>query len=238
MTNYDGAFAALEMTVDKSRIEDETMIVTGKIRGLSIRSDPRPAWGDGVGRMTVNEDNWHAVIALIDKPTVDGRIVTELTWGSDPIPLDELADNFDRKIVGYAHTVWQEGYKIHAAGRIAPPTPETPRERFEAEFGVITDERWQWLKEFLRDNYDCPKRHVEEGSDEDKREAAALYGLAENPALAVEDRVSSALKALAFYSRVQLDDEPPEAIEHLCSDLTVKDGVMEDCHCREYWANG
>lgn len=118
MTNYDGALACLEMTIDRSRIEDETMIVTGKILGLFIPSDPSPAWDDGVGRMTVNEDNWHAVIALINKPTVDGRIVTELTWGSDPIPLCELADNFDRKIVGYADTVWQEGHKVYASGKI------------------------------------------------------------------------------------------------------------------------
>src|SRR5690606_17725985 len=111
MTNYDGAFVVLEMTIDKCRIEDETPIVTGKILSLSIPSDPRPAWGDGVGRMTVNEDNWHAVIALINKPTTDGSIVAKLTWGSDPIPLRE-GDN--SKVVGYTHAIWQEGYKIHA----------------------------------------------------------------------------------------------------------------------------
>lgn len=72
----------------------------------------------------------------------------------------------------------------------------------------------------------------------DEHEAAAMYGIAENPNFPVEDRLACALKALQFYSQGQLDEEPPKAVEHLCSDLTVKDGAMEDCECREHWANG
>lgn len=30
----------------------------------------------------------------------------------------------------------------------------TPREEFETQFGLITDDQWQWLKEFTDRNYD------------------------------------------------------------------------------------
>ena len=39
------------------------------------------------------------------------------------------------------------------------PTGRTPRERFEGRFGPITDDQWQWLKEFVRD------QHLDDGRD-------------------------------------------------------------------------
>lgn len=46
-----------------------------------------------------------------------------------------------------------EGYTCTKEHFTNPKPKQTPREEFEEMFGAITDERWQWLKEFCDRNY-------------------------------------------------------------------------------------